>query len=187
MSFARARTVSRTGKKSPRTIIRRLADGTYGTRVIIFPMESTLQIKDSVALVTGANRGIGRALVDALLERGASRIYAAARDVASLDAIVRLDRRPRCACGELVTEDARAAAAQAQDLTLLINNAAELALGRFTDIPVEAVRGNMETNFFGLLNVITAFASPRAVARLSLGSSGVPLVVRSALCCRRNT
>jgi NAD(P)-dependent dehydrogenase (short-subunit alcohol dehydrogenase family) len=189
MSFARARTVSRTGKKSPRTIIRRLADGTYGTRVIIFPMESTMQIKDSVALVTGANRGIGRALVDALLERGASRIYAAARDVASLDAIVRLDpTRVRALKLDITSaEDARAAAAQAQDLTLLINNAAELALGRFTDIPVEAVRGNMETNFFGLLNVITAFASPRAVARLSLGSSGVPLVVRSALCCRRNT
>jgi hypothetical protein len=38
-----------------------------------------------------------------------------------------------------------------------INNAAVLALGRLTDIPVDAVRGNMETNFFGLLNVITAF------------------------------
>ena len=36
-----------------------------------------MQIKDSVALVTGANRGIGRAFVDALLERGARRIYAA--------------------------------------------------------------------------------------------------------------
>ena len=118
-----------------------------------------MQIKDSVALVTGANRGIGRAFVDALLERGASRIYAAARDVASLDAVVRLDPQRIRALKLDVTrvEDARAAAAQAQDLTLLINNAAELALGRFTDIPVEAVRGNMETNFFGLLNVINAF------------------------------
>jgi len=118
-----------------------------------------MQIKDSVALVTGANRGIGRAFVDALLERGASRIYAAARDVASLDAVVRLDpTRIRTLKLDITSaEDARAAAAQAKDLTLLINNAAELALGRFTDIPVEAVRGNMETNFFGLLNVITAF------------------------------
>jgi NAD(P)-dependent dehydrogenase (short-subunit alcohol dehydrogenase family) len=118
-----------------------------------------MQIKDSVALVTGANRGIGRAFVDALLERGASRIYAAARDVASLDAVVRLDpTRIRTLKLDITSaEDARAAAAQAKDLTLLINNAAELALGRFTDIPVEAVRGSMETNFFGLLNVITAF------------------------------
>ena len=51
----------------------------------------------------------------------------------------------------------RAAAAQAKDVTLLINNAGALSLGRLADIPVDAVRGDMETNFFGLLNVITPF------------------------------
>ena len=118
-----------------------------------------MQIKNSVALVTGANRGIGRAFVEALLERGAGRIYAAARDLDSLDAIVRLDPKRIRALKLDVTNaaDARAAAAQAKDLTLLINNAAVLSLGRLSDIPVDAVRGDMETNFFGLLNVITAF------------------------------
>src|SRR5512142_23363 len=112
------------------------------------PTESAMQIKDSVALVTGANRGIGRAFVEALLERGASRISAAARDLASLDAVVRLDAE-RIGAVKLdvtSTEDARAAAAQAKDLTLLINNAAALATGGLTDIPVDAARGTMETN-----------------------------------------
>jgi len=118
-----------------------------------------MQIKDSVALVTGSNRGIGRAFVEALLERGASRIYAAARDLSSLDAVVRLDPKRIRAIKLDVTsaDDARAAAADAKDVTLLINNAAVLSVGRLTDIPVDAVRGDMETNFFGLLNVITAF------------------------------
>ena len=77
-----------------------------------------MQIKDSVALVTGANRGIGRAFVEALLERGASRIYAAARDLASLDAVVRLDPKRIRALKLDVTsaEDARAAAEPAEEL-----------------------------------------------------------------------
>src|SRR6478672_2196792 len=108
-------------KKTARIVIPRHATATYGTRIIYIPMESTMQIKDSVALVTGANRGIGRAFVEALLERGASRIYAAARDLASLDAVVRLDPMRIRALKLDVTsaEDARAAA-QAKDITLLI-------------------------------------------------------------------
>lgn len=115
-----------------------------------------MQIKDSVAFVTGANRGIGRAFVDALLEGGARRVYAAARDRSGL---VGLDpARVRAVTLDVTSiADARAAAALGSDVTLLINNAGVLAAGSLADLSVAAVRDNMETNFYGLLNVTTAF------------------------------
>ena len=50
-----------------------------------------MQINASVAFVTGANRGLGRALVDALLARGARHVYAAGRDLGALDVVVAHD------------------------------------------------------------------------------------------------
>ena len=118
-----------------------------------------MQIKDSVAFVTGANRGIGRAFIDALLERGATRVYAAARNPSDLDSVVALDPAHVRAVKLDVTSvaDAQAAAVLASDATLLINNAGALATGGLADLPIAALRDNMETNFYGLLNVTTAF------------------------------
>ena len=117
-----------------------------------------MQIKNSVALVTGANRGIGRALVEVLLERGASRVYATGRDVPSLNAVAQLDSRVRTIKLDVKSAvDARAAAERAKDVNLLIHNAAILSLGGVADVPLDDVRENMETNFFGTLNVINAF------------------------------
>jgi NAD(P)-dependent dehydrogenase (short-subunit alcohol dehydrogenase family) len=118
-----------------------------------------MKINGSVALVTGANRGIGRAFVEALLERGASRVYATARDVATLESVTRLDRN-RVLPIKLDVRDAaaaRAAAAAAKDVNLLINNAAVATISGLADTPLETIRDNMETNFFGLLNVTNAF------------------------------
>ena len=53
--------------------------------------------------------------------------------------------------------DVRAAAEQAKDVTLLINNAGVLAIGGLADVPADALRDNMETNFYGMLHVIRAF------------------------------
>jgi NAD(P)-dependent dehydrogenase (short-subunit alcohol dehydrogenase family) len=117
-----------------------------------------MQIEKSVALITGANRGIGRAFVEALLERGVGKVYATARNLSSLDAVARLDPRVRVLKLDVTSAaDARAAAAQASDVTLLINNAGVLSLGRLEDVQVEALRSDLETNFFGTLNVINAF------------------------------
>jgi NAD(P)-dependent dehydrogenase (short-subunit alcohol dehydrogenase family) len=110
-------------------------------------------IAGSVALVTGGSRGIGRALVTALYERGAKKVYATARDPRTVT-------HPDAVPLALEVSDpasVAAAAEQAQDVTLLINNAGAAVSASFLDGPVEDVRREFETNFYGPLLVTRAF------------------------------
>ena len=118
-----------------------------------------MQIRDSIALVSGANRGIGRALVEALLDRGARRGYATGRDLATLDGVVALDRARVRPLKLDVTNpgDERAAAGAAGDVNLLINNAGIATAAGAADTSVDMIRETMETNFFGLVHVTNAF------------------------------
>jgi NAD(P)-dependent dehydrogenase (short-subunit alcohol dehydrogenase family) len=112
-----------------------------------------MKIEGSVALVTGANRGLGLAFVRALLEAGAAKVYAAARDpsLVTLGTPLRLDITDR----NSVTAAARAAG----DVNLLINNAAVLNARPFlADDAEAAVRAALETNLFGTLSMARAFA-----------------------------
>ena len=126
-------------------------------------MPAGLKIAGRVALVTGANRGIGRALVDALLERGARKVYGAARKPETLDELV------AASAGRVVplrlditnAADVQQAAAQADDVDLLVNNAAVVnhLFGGFEDpIWLDAGRQEYETNVLGSLRVSQAFA-----------------------------
>jgi NAD(P)-dependent dehydrogenase (short-subunit alcohol dehydrogenase family) len=114
-----------------------------------------MKIEDSVALVTGANRGIGLELVKALLARGAKKVYAAARDPKSVTLAGVIPLRLDVTSSEQVI----AAAKQANDVSLVINNA-----GIATTTPLlgaagpTALRKELETNVFGLLAVSNAFA-----------------------------
>jgi NAD(P)-dependent dehydrogenase (short-subunit alcohol dehydrogenase family) len=112
-----------------------------------------MELKNTVAVVTGANRGLGRQLATQLLDRGA-KVYAAARRPESVDLAgvtpLRLDVTDE--------ESIRTAARIASDARLLVNNA-----GISTGTPLlagdlDTVRLEMETNFFGLLAVTRAFA-----------------------------
>jgi NAD(P)-dependent dehydrogenase (short-subunit alcohol dehydrogenase family) len=114
-----------------------------------------MKIQDSVVLVTGANRGIGAAFAQALLARGAKKVYAGARNPASVTAAgvvpIQLD----------VTKEAEVArvAEQCRDVSLLVNNAGIARYGAFlSEHSIGDIREQLETNFFGMLRLSQAFA-----------------------------
>ncbi|MCU0566425.1 MAG: SDR family oxidoreductase [Oculatellaceae cyanobacterium Prado106] len=120
-----------------------------------------MNIQGIVAFVTGANRGIGKAYVEALVQAGASRIYAAARSVETLKDVVAIapDRIVPVALDVTNPDQIQAVAEKASDVTVLINNAGVLgAGGLFTDHSVETAQWEMTTNYFGTLYMIRAFA-----------------------------
>jgi len=114
-----------------------------------------MQIENSVVLVTGANRGIGLAFARELLARGARKVYAAARDPAT----VTLPDVQALQLDVTKPDEVAAAAKQAADVNLVINNAGIAQVGGFLAQDSDAVaRRLFETNFFGVLNVSKAFA-----------------------------
>lgn len=120
-----------------------------------------MDIKNTVALVTGTNRGVGRALVEALLAAGAAKIYAAARDTAGVKDLVASSSGKVVAITLDITNDTQVAAAVAQcgDVHLVINNAgANHASGCIAADSLKAARAEMETNYFGTLAMCRAFA-----------------------------
>ncbi|MGK3952213.1 SDR family oxidoreductase [Microbacterium sp. I2] len=115
-----------------------------------------MEITGAVVLVTGANRGLGRALSDQLLAAGAAKVYAGARDVSTVApreglVPVRVDVTD--------VESLRTAAARLTDVTIVVNNAGTASLGA-TPLTAEseALRTDFEVNTFGLLEVTRAFA-----------------------------
>jgi len=117
-----------------------------------------MKIQNSVALVTGSNRGIGKALVEALDEAGARKIYALARDISQLNfAAGRADIVPLQA-DIADSANVEKIAQKAKDLTLLFNNAGVLDFGGVLDVPLDRIKRNFETNFYGTLAMSRALA-----------------------------
>lgn len=113
-----------------------------------------MQIEGAVALVTGANRGIGRAFTEALLERGAGKVYGAARDVANI-------ADPRVVPVQLdVTDPDRFAvlAEELDDVQVLVNNAGVGHVGFPLNAALDAARMELEVNYLSLVSSTQAFA-----------------------------
>ncbi len=115
-----------------------------------------MQIKNTIAFVTGANRGIGKALVDALLAGGAKKVYATARDVAKLP--FSDSRVVKVQLDVTNAESVKAATQDINDVELLINNAGVNA-GRTAFGDIEGHRSDLEVNYFGVLRVSQALAN----------------------------
>lgn len=121
-----------------------------------------MNITNQIALVTGANRGIGRQFVLELLERGASKVYATARRLETLDfdddrvVPVRLDLMDH--------ESVIAAAAAARDVDILVNNAGISTGAALVTGDLREIHREMDTHFWGTLDVTREFA-PALAAR----------------------
>lgn len=115
-----------------------------------------MNIAGSRVLVTGASRGLGKALVSALRAAGCAKVYAAARNPASVagDAVV-----TPIALDITSAPQIAAAAVRCEDVNILINNAGIAQVAPAIGAPgMDDARREMETNYFGTLAMCRAFA-----------------------------
>jgi NAD(P)-dependent dehydrogenase (short-subunit alcohol dehydrogenase family) len=113
-----------------------------------------MKIEGATALVTGANRGIGKAFAEELLARGAAKVYAGVRDTATIT-------DPRLVAVQLdVTDEARVreVAAELSDVDLVVNNAGTGFFNFPLDASLENARTEIEINYLGVVSMTKAFA-----------------------------
>lgn len=122
---------------------------------------NTFDVRGRAALITGANRGIGKALVTSILEAGASKVYAAVRRPDSVSELVRQSDGRVIPVALDLTDDrsVRTAAEMTPDVELVVNNAGVLrTAGPFDPHTFDALSFELDVNVYGLLRVARAYA-----------------------------
>lgn len=115
-----------------------------------------MQLENKIVLVSGANRGIGKSLVEALLKRGVKKVYATARKPDQLPDFDD-DRVVPVKLDITDSKQIKQAVAEASDVDLLVNNAGVAAFSSILSGPMDLVTRDMNTNYYGTLNMIREF------------------------------
>ena len=118
-------------------------------------------IENKTALVTGANRGIGKSILESFLEKGASKVYAGVRKLSSVDSLIEKygDRVEAIQIDLAKPETIKAAAEQATDVEVVVNNAGVLKNATPLDSDaIDALNFEMDMNVGGLIRMAQAFA-----------------------------
>ncbi len=118
-------------------------------------------IQNKVALVTGANRGIGRAIVESFLAHGAKKVYLAVRNPESTTELAEKygDKVVTLQADVSKTDSIAALAENAKDVDIVVNNAGILEVaGPLSDHAEEALDKELNVNVYGLIRVAKAFA-----------------------------
>lgn len=115
-----------------------------------------MNFQNKTIFVSGANRGIGKALVEALLQRNIKRVYATSRNLDNLPDFADTRVVP-LSLDITVPKQVLSAAQSAPDIDILINNAGRATYDSMLSGELEGVTADMDTNYFGTLNMMRAF------------------------------
>ncbi|AGF51324.1 sll1308 [Synechocystis sp. PCC 6803] len=124
-------------------------------------MPMAIDISNKTVLVTGANRGIGKVLVESFLEHGAAKVYAAVRKLESAAFLVdKYGNKIVPILIDLADPESIAAAAQtATDVEIVVNNAGvQKVANPLAEEAIACLKFEMETNVYGLISMAQAFA-----------------------------